>query len=165
MDPIQIPESLNPGLIYRLNGGFGFRIAGDNAHNDGILGTLEIGYQTRRIGKYFSFESGSSLDLFGETEHLAAYFQINYHPDARWVLSLRSLWGGVSDEKEKAAVGEDKQDFGLIANGCLQGSYRLDQNFYIGLRSGLEWQVFGKSGGDQGTQVGLVSYLNLAYHH
>jgi len=171
MDICDTLRPVNAGMVYRLNGGFGWRVAGDNAKNDGILATLEVGYQSPVFWDRFSIESGTSLDLFGETEHLAAYLQFNYHLQRRWTLSLHTMAGGVSDDKEKTAVsdpnssGEDKQDFGGITHGALQISYRADQNFFLGFRAGMEWQLYGKSGGDQGTQLSLFTLLNLAYHY
>lgn len=165
LDPTQ---GFDPGMTYRLNAGFGFRVAGDNAKNDGLLGTLEIGYRTGRFGDHFSLETGSSLDLFGETQHLAAYAQLNYHPHQDWILSLRTMAGGVSDDKEKTAAaanpsGEDEQDLGAVTHGSLQVSYRVEPSVFLGMRSGLEWQIYGKSGGDQGTQVSWINLFHLGY--
>lgn len=157
-------QLLSPGMVYRLNAGFGLRIAGDNANNDGVLGNLEIGYQSQSFFGKFSTETGTSIDLFGETSHVGAYFQLNYHINQSWILGLRGLAGGVSDEKEQRAISDDAQDFGAMTYGALQLSYRLDKNFYLGIRGALEWQIFGKSSGDQGTQASLLSFLNLAYH-
>ena len=157
------PQMQNPGLIYRLNTGIGFRLAGENAQNDGILGEFDIGYQSEPLSDHYSLEAGSSIDLFGETQHVEAYVQFNYHPHRQWVLSLRTTGGGVSDEREQANA-DDKQDFGAILNGSLQISYRLDKNFWLGLRSGVDAQAYGKSGDDQGTQYSLANYLSLAYH-
>ena len=163
MDPIDTSRVFSPGLVYRLNMGFGLRVAGDNAKNDGILGNLEIGYQSRIFLDRFSTESGTTIDLFGETSHFGAYFQINYHPHRDWIIGVRGMAGGVSDEKEKTAPGEDEQDFGFITHGSVQVSYQLDPHFWLGARTGMEWQVYGKSGGDQGTQASLLAFLNLAY--
>ena len=164
MDIFEKTRVLNPGTPLPANMGFGLRIAGDQAKNDGILGNLEIGYQSQIFLDRFSTESGTTIDLFGETSHFGAYFQLNYHPHRSWIIGLRGAAGGVSDEKERSANGGDEQDFGFIAHGAAQVSYRLDEHFFLGMRGGMEWQVYGKSGGDQGTQASLMGFLNLAYH-
>jgi hypothetical protein len=158
------------GLIYRLHAGYGFRLSGGDAENDGMLAQMDIAYRTEPLFGNFSLESGSSLDFFGETEHLAAYLQLNYHAGDRWMFSLRGFGGGVKDKKEPTAVTtlqnteQDTDDLGGIFQGWLMGSYRIDQRFDVGAAAGLGWELYGKSGGDQGIQMSLVNYLNLAYH-
>lgn len=160
-------ESL--GLLFRLNAGYGFRLAGSDAQNDGILGQMDIAYRSGPLLGPFSLESGSSLDFFGETRHLAAYLQINYHANQRFSLSLRGFGGGVQDNRETppagsaAPAGGDTDDFGGIVQGWMLGEYRLQPNFSVGAAVGLDWEMYGESGGDQGTQMGLVNFLNIAY--
>ena len=158
------------GLLYRLHAGYGFRLGGGNAENDGILAQMDIAYRSTPLFGDFSLEAGSSMDFFGETEHLAAYLQLNYHANDRWIFSLRGFGGGVKDKREpttNVAVNtaeKDGDDLGGIVQAWLGGSYRLDDKFDLGAAVGLDWELYGKSGGDQGTQLGLVQYLNLAYH-
>lgn len=152
------------GIVYRMNAGYRLRIAGDNAHNDGIQAEMDFGYRSRRFfADQFSLETGSSTDLFGETQNLTAYFQLNYHASERWTLSLRALGGGVNDEKETTAPGSDNDDFGGLFGGAVLGAFQLDKNFFAGLRCGYQAEVFGAGGGDQGTQHSLSTLLNLAY--
>src|SRR5918996_4032260 len=112
------------GLICRFHAGYRLRLVGDSANNDGIQAEMDFGYQTRKFfdGR-LTLETGSTLDLFGETEHLAAYIQANFHPKDRWVLALRAMGGGVSDDKEPSrtstapsgsAEAQDSDDFGGI---------------------------------------------------
>jgi hypothetical protein len=161
--------SENSGMLYRLHAGYGFRIAGGNAENDGMLAQMDIAYRTTPLFGPFSLEAGSSLDFFGETEHMAAYLQLNYHANERWIISLRGFGGGVKDKKEPTAATtptnteKDTDDLGGIVQAWLGGSYRLDQKFDLGAALGMDWELYGKSGGDQGTQISLVNYLNLAY--
>jgi hypothetical protein len=175
MDPIDLGQ--NPdrtGLIYRLNAGYRFRIGGGNAHNDGIQAEMDIGYQSRRFfDGYLSIETGSSLDLFGETEHLGAYFQLNLHYRDHWIFSARAMGAGINDDKEQKnsptppssapEKSEDSDDFGGAVDLSLMAAYRLDRNFLFGLRAGYHLQAYGNGGTDQGTQHSLATLLNLAY--
>ncbi len=156
-------------LLLRMNAGYGFRVWGGDAQNDGILGQMDLAYRTALLGGRISIESGSSLDFFGETEHLAAYLQINYHPSRRFNLGLRGFGGGIQDDRELQpasspnAVGEDTDDLGGIVQGWIMGEYRIDEDFSFGAAVGLDGQFYGKGSGDQGTQWGLVNFLNLGY--
>jgi len=160
------------GLIYRFNTGYQFRIGGSDAKNDGILAQMDIGYQSGIFLEHFSIETGSSVDFFGETEHLAAYFQFNYHYQPRWIFSLRLTGGGIEDEKEKTPSStlpvssqkpEDKQDGGGLFDVSMLGSYSLGQNFQVGLRVGFNIQAYGNGPEDQGTQYSLSLLSHLAY--
>lgn len=172
MDSIQKAKA--DGLLYRLNAGYRFRVAGSNAHNDGIHADIDIGYQSQRFaGGHLSLETGSSIDLFGETSHLGAYLQLNYHATDRWILSLRSIGAGAEDDKEASSATTqvngtvsttDREDFGGLFEADLLGSYRLDRNLLLGLRCGYNLQAYGHEGGDQGTQHSIATLLNLAYH-
>lgn len=150
-------------LLFRLHGGYGFRLGGDDAQNDGILGQFDIAYRSEPLIGPLSLESGSSLDLFGETQHLAAYLQLNLHITSRFNLGLRGFGGGVKDDRETVpASGEDTDDLGGIVQAWLMGEYQIKQNFTLGATVGLDWQFYG-DGGDQGTQWGLLSLLSLSY--
>jgi len=174
MDQIQLSPDLDRnGLIYRMNAGYRFRFAGSDAQNDGIQAEMDIGYRSRRFfGDRFSLESGSTIDLFGETEHLGAYLQLNYHHRDHWIFSARAMGGGVSDNKEAkptattpaaAKASEDSDDLGEIFGFSLMGAYRLDANFILGARIGYIGEAFGNGPGDQGTQHSLTMLANLAY--
>lgn len=169
MDNLVPNSKQNSGIVYRLNVGYRLRIGGETANNDGIQADMDIGYRSRRFCQdRFSLESGSSVDLFGETEHLGAYLQFNYHLRDSWILSVRALGGGVSDDKETnggnvATASGDSDDFGGIYGLFLMGGYRLDENFVAGVRGGYLVETFGKGGGDQGTQHSLMGLLSLAY--
>ena len=163
MDPVPNPEST--GLIYRLNAGYRFRIAGRDAKNDGIHVDMDIGYQSQRYFERLSFETGSTLDFFGETSHLGAYFQLNFHKPDRWIFSLRTIGAGASDDKEDTGSNQaaDTHDFGGIFALSLMGAYQLNSNFILGLRVGYNLQAYGEKGSDQGTQHSLTTLANLAY--
>jgi len=174
MDDIPIVPNLDrTGLIYRMNAGYRFRFAGSNAQNDGIQAEMDIGYRSKRFfDNRFSLETGSSIDLFGETEHLGAYLQLNYHHRDHWIFSLRAMGGGVSDDKESkpsttaastAGKQGDSDDLGGVYGFSLMGAYRLDANFIAGVRIGYLGEAFGNGDGDQGTQHSLVMLANLAY--
>jgi len=159
------PDQDRTGLIYRFHAGYRFRFAGDSAKNDGIQAEMDIGYQSGRIfNGRLSFETGSTIDLFGETEHLGAYVQANFHPKERWVLALRGMGGGVSDDQESPSPSKDSDDFGGIFEFSFMTFYQFDKNLSVGTRLGYNLQHFGKDGGDQGTQHGLSTLLNLAYY-
>jgi hypothetical protein len=156
-------------LLFRVHAGYGFRLRGNDAQNDGILGQMDIAYRSAPFAGRFSIESGSSMDFFGETEHLAAYLQLNYHASQRFTLSLRGFGGGVQDDREAspaasgAAADSDRDDLGGIVQTWILGEYRIDPKFSVGAAVGMDWQIYGNGGGDQGTQMGLVNFLNLAY--
>ena len=169
-------KELEPtGLIYRLNAGYRFRLAGGDANNDGIHVDMDIGYQSQRYLKSrLSFETGSTVDFFGETAHLGAYFQLNLHHwdrwGDRWVFSLRTVGAGVGDEEEGANVDaqagdslEDTHDFGGIFEANLMGAVRVHENLFLGLRLAYNLQAYGEKGTDQGTQHSLATLANLAY--
>lgn len=164
MDAVQKAEP--NGLLYRLNAGVRFRIEGQDAQNDGLHADLDIGYQSLRYAnRRLSLETGSTLDLFGETEHLGAYLQFNYHSSDRLTFSLRTIGAGVNDDKEGAASDPavDSDDLGGLFEADLIGAYRLDRNFILGLRIGYNLQAYGEDGTDQGTQHSLSTLANLAY--
>lgn len=156
-------------LLTRVHAGYGFRLGGGDAQNDGILGQIDIAYRSAPLVGQFSIESGSSMDFFGETEHLAAYLQLNYHAGQRFSLSLRGFGGGVQDDREanpiasSAGTEADTDDLGGIIQAWMLGEYRIDSQFSLGAAIGVDWQMFGKAGGDQGTQWGLVNFINLGY--
>lgn len=157
----------SPAMQFRLHAGYGFRLGGSDAQNDGILGQVDIAYRSSPLFGPFTLEAGSSLDFFGETEHLAAYLQLNYHLSPRFSLALRGFGGGVKDDRESdsntPSTNGDTDDLGGIVQGWLMGEYRINPQFSVGAAVGLDWQLYGKSGGDQGTQLGLVNFLNLGY--
>ena len=165
MDDVSLfPTEQRSGLIYRLNAGYRFRIAGSDAQNDGIQADMDIGYQSKRFYRdKFSLETGSTLDLFGETEHLGAYLQLNYHHRDHWIFSVRAMGGGVNDDREAAAGEGDSDDLGGIFGVSWLGSYRLDENFIAGIRASYFGEAYGNAGGDQGTQHSLAGLLHLAY--
>jgi hypothetical protein len=155
-------------MIFRLNAGYGFRLGGGDAQNDGIRGQMDMAYRSAPLAGPISVESGTSLDFFGETEHLAAYLQFNFHASQHFTLALRGFGGGVQDDREANATSTtpseaDSDDLGGMVQAWILGEYRIHLNFFLGAAVGLDWQIYGTKGTDQGTQTGLVNFLHLAY--
>lgn len=162
------PQSLpalsdSRNLLFRIHAGYGVRLSGDDAQNDGFLGQLDIAYRSENLIGPLSLESGSSMDFFGETQHLAAYLQLNLQIKPSFHLALRGFGGGVKDDLETdTPSGEDTDDLGGIAQVWLMGDYQIRPNLALGASIGLDWQIYGGNG-DQGTQLGLLNLLNLSY--